>query len=641
MREALLLLAALSLGVVPAGGAGEGVRGILSQAVLTDTDAGGVPSLAVYRALSNRVAEAEGKIRGAERGIADAAGLAAWQDRVRAECLRALGPFPERTPLDARVTGTVSKSGYSVDKVLFESRPRFYVTALVFRPDPGKFAPPYPAVLIPCGHSNNGKADSGYQRGARIAAANGILAMVYDPIDQGERIQRKGSPGNCAGHNTTGVAAALVGLSTAGFRVWDGMRALDYLASRPDVDPGRLGCMGNSGGGTLTAYISALDPRVKVSAPSCFISSVRKVYDSIGPQDAEQNIFGQLAFGLDHSGWLLLRAPKPTLVCLEKKDFFPFEGATDTVARVSGIYARLGRADAIASAVNDGPHGWAEPLRVASVKWMVRWLIGAGAPFAVPPIGEPVLTDAEALVTPTGSVLDLRGAQSVYDIIAREARRLAPGRGPKPAAEVRSALGIAELAKLPVPFTRKGPARQIPSCRCEAVVLTAPGRVPLPGWLFTPDAVTGAKPLLVADGEGKEAAAEQVSRGLDAGRAVLAVDLSAVGETCGSPHKFYGAPNKDEELAVMAYALGGSLVRIRAEDVLIAARWLGTACGSDSVEVCGSGWAATPVRFAAICEPKLLPAVSYGASQVPSWTEVAEKGIRHRFSDVVNCGLVW
>ncbi len=167
---------------------------------------------------------------------------------------------------------------------------------------------------MPCGHDDNGKAAEAYQRGCILLAKNGIAALCYDPIGQAERRQlidadgKPSGPGNTTEHTMLGIGALLLGRSTAGYRVWDGIRSLDYLAERPEVDAKRLGCTGCSGGGTLTSYLMALDDRVAVAAPSCYITSLERLFATIGPQDAEQNITGQVAFGLDHADYLGLRA---------------------------------------------------------------------------------------------------------------------------------------------------------------------------------------------------------------------------------------------------------------------------------------------------------------------------------------------
>ena len=209
--------------------------------------------------------------------------------------------------------------------------------------------PPFPGVLVPCGHSANGKAAETYQRICILLAKNGMAAFCYDPIGQGERIQKldaDGKPaireGSTTEHTMAGIGALLVGRQVASYRIWDGLRALDYLAGRPEIDPARLGCTGNSGGGTMTAYLMALDDRIAVAAPSCYITSLERLFATIGPQDAEQNITGQVAAGMDHADYVTMRAPKPTLLSVGTRDFFDIQGSWDTFREVKLLYGRLG-----------------------------------------------------------------------------------------------------------------------------------------------------------------------------------------------------------------------------------------------------------------------------------------------------------
>src|SRR2546423_4058776 len=270
--------------------------------------------------------------------------IAKRQAALRAKFLEALGGFPEKAPLNAQVVGTLKGDGFRVEKVIYESRPNHHVTANFYIPD-GKG--PFPGVLVPCGHSDNGKAAEAYQRACILMAKNGLAVLCYDPIGQGERLQlpvenKKPLVVSVNEHTMVGVGALLVGQSTAGYRIWDGIRSLDYLASRPEVDAKKLGCTGNSGGGTLTAYLMALDERIVCAAPSCYITSLERLFATIGPQDAEQNITGQVAFGMEHADYLTMRAPRPTLMCIAAQDYFDKQGAHTSFQEAKSIYKKLG-----------------------------------------------------------------------------------------------------------------------------------------------------------------------------------------------------------------------------------------------------------------------------------------------------------
>ena len=162
----------------------------------------------------------------------------ARQAKLREFFWKQLGPMPERTPLEPVETGRVIREGFTVTKVLFQSRPKFYVTGAYFQPDQEKYPPPYPGVLVVCGHSANGKAYEGYQKACALLALNGIAAFIIDPIGQGERLQmideagKAKIKGSTREHSALGEGSILLGRNTASFEVWDGIRGIDYLQAR-------------------------------------------------------------------------------------------------------------------------------------------------------------------------------------------------------------------------------------------------------------------------------------------------------------------------------------------------------------------------------------------------------------------------
>src|SRR5205814_1848409 len=176
----------------------------------------------------------------------------------------------------------------------------------------------------------------------------------------------KGLPGitsMTSEHTMVGVGALLVGRSTASYRIWDGIRSLDYLASRPEIDAKHLGCTGSSGGGTLTSYLMALDDRIVAAAPSCYITSLERLFATIGPQDAEQNITGQVAFGMEHADYLTMRAPRPTLICAASRDFFDIQGTWASFREAKRAYGLLSYAERVDLVESDSGHGFPKPQR--------------------------------------------------------------------------------------------------------------------------------------------------------------------------------------------------------------------------------------------------------------------------------------
>ena len=212
---------------------------------------------------------------------------------VRKKIAACFGPFPERTPLNPRVTGTVERDAYTIEKVIFESRPGFLVTANLYVPKGKK--PPLPGVVGSCGHSTGGKAEPAYQSFAQGLARMGYVVLIFDPIGQGERLQyghveKEHRPGVGVGeHLLAGNQQFLVGEFFGSWRAWDGIRALDYLLTRPEVDPKLVGITGNSGGGTMTTWLCGLDRRWAMAAPGCFVTTFRRnrSYASFAPRTSK------------------------------------------------------------------------------------------------------------------------------------------------------------------------------------------------------------------------------------------------------------------------------------------------------------------------------------------------------------------
>lgn len=509
-----------------------------------------------------------------------------WQERLRSAFLKALGELPERTPLNPRVVATIERDGYRVEKVIYESRPQHFVTAVLYLPL-GKG--PFPGVLVPCGHSANGKGSEAYQQVCIMLARSGMAALCYDPIDQGERIQLftpEGKPAasNTTGHCITGLGAILLGQNTATYRVWDGIRSLDYLASRPEIDPQRLACTGNSGGGTLTSYLMALDDRIGPAAPSCYLCGFRRLLATIGPQDAEQNIFGQLAFGMDHSDYVLMRAPKPTLILAATHDFFAIDGTWPLFREAKRTYTRLGVPHLVDIVEADEKHGYTAPQRRAAVQFMRRHLLGIDGPVEIDP-NPPVLTDKEILCTPEGQVMRLPGARSVYDINREMAARLAEQRREKwqqrsrdeSLAAVRRLTGIRPIDQLPPPELKRHASRRRDGYRIDLISIELGPTLWLPALAFVPDK-PAAEACLYLHEQGKSADAAPggpIEARVRAGQLVLAVDLSGCGELRPTHKGNYGGvfgPNFND--AYTAYLLGRSFLAQRAEEIYLCLRAL-------------------------------------------------------------------
>jgi cephalosporin-C deacetylase-like acetyl esterase len=559
-----------------------------------------------------------------------------YQKRMRTFFVEQLGGFPERTPLNPKVVGKQSRDGYHIEKVIFESQPRHYVTAVLYLPDT---KPPYPGVLIPCGHSANGKAYESYQRAGILLAKNGMAALCYDPIGQGERSQlldEQGKPrfGSTHEHTLVGVGSILLGANVARYRIWDGMRALDYLAGRPEVDAKRLGCTGNSGGGTLTSYLMALDERIVCAAPSCYLTTFERLIDTIDPQDAEQNVHGQIAFGMDHPDYVMMRAPRPTLICCATRDFFDISGTWDNFRQAKRLYTRLGFAERVDLVETDASHGFSGPLRIGMARWMSRWLLDKDT--AITESDFPVMTDKEMQCTPRGQVMLIDGARSVFEINTEIEKHFAEDRQrfwketPKAAAlaRVREIAGIRSLVELPQPEIDRLGTVEHDGYKIQTIALKLEQRIWLPALLFQPDKPSGESYLYV-HGEGKhvDAGADgPIAKLAQAGHIVLAVDLRGIGETESTKggkswEPYFGNDWKDY---FFAYLLGKSYVGMRTEDILVSARFLAASRSGQPnarVHLVGIGEAGPAALHAAALEPQTFDSVRLERSIV-SWQNV-------------------
>lgn len=602
-----------------------------------ETDAG--PTSAMLSRHVRRLAdEAFERRRKEYESVKTAEDAVARQSRLRKHFLEHLGGLPERTPLDARTVGTIDGDGYRVEKVMYESQPAHHVTAVLFLP---KSPPPYPGVVIPCGHSSTGKAAQ--QRMCILLAKNGIAALSYDPIGQGERSQILDDDGKqkyraTSEHNVIGQSSVPLGRNTATFRIWDGMRSIDYLAGRSEVDEDRIGVTGCSGGGTLTSYLMALDERVACAAPSCYITSFQRLLDTIGPQDAEQNIHGQLAFGMDHADYLMMRAPRPTLVLASTHDFFDIDGTWDSFRQAKRFYTRLGYAERVSLVETDAKHGYPKLQREAMVRWMRRFLLGIDEPVTEPDFE--THSTGELQCTPDGQVMLMDGERSVLDLNVDFSNRLSGQRRTKwkvgserqTLDEVRRLAGIRKLEDLPLCKVVEHGFVQREGYRIGKCSIQPEPGIHLPMLLFAPPQPSGRR-VLYLHGDGKGADAEpggRIEQLVRRGDQVLAVDLRGMGET--------KTTGRD---VMISYLLGQSLVGIRAQDVLTASltfRNRKLSDPSDRIHIIAEGRAIPPAVHAAALEPELFASLEM-KGDVPSWADVVRLPTTGRMSETVHGAL--
>jgi cephalosporin-C deacetylase-like acetyl esterase len=503
------------------------------------------------------------------RTVADAN---ARKEIVRKKILHSIGGLPTfNGPLNARVTGQLRSETHTIEKVIFESLPGFYVTGNLYRPNA---AGRYPALLVPAGHTQEGKPEA--QILAANLAAKGFIALTYDPIGQGEREQtylpqlgRPLSGGGGNEHLELGVRNILIGQSVARYFIHDGKRAIDYLVTRPDVNPDRIGVTGCSGGGAITAYIAAFDPRIKAAAPGCFISTFRKLFAG-NTADSEMSLPSFLANGLDLADLFELPAPLPWLMLATTEDYFTPAGAQPVYDEVSRWYSLYGAAGKVRYFVGPGPHGTPLESREEIYRWMTRWLKGGKGETKDQPVK--LYTSLELLVTKSGHVDDEPRSRKLHQIIRDE---FSATRQPRTVGALRS-----ELNRLGVPSKGGAPAVKSveqsdrPEYRIEQIRFASEPGAAIGAKLYVPK-TTGRKsaviiieetrlpvPLFVQRSQSTTALAEAMVR---AGRIVLELEpRNSPDANEGRPFLGNWVTNERAEL------VGRNLAAMRAHDILVA-----------------------------------------------------------------------
>lgn len=537
-----------------------------------------------------------------------------------------IGGLPtERTPLNLQRTGTIDRGDYRIEKIVFESSPRFYVTANLYVPQTG--SGPFPAVLHPTGHSTAAKARAFYQTLSLGLVKQGFIVLTYDPLGQGERrlfydsdLADSKVGGTTVEHDMVGMQSLLAGESIARYMIWDGIRALDLLASLPQVDARRLAVAGCSGGGTMTAYIAALDDRIQAAASACYITDWEDQLQGTGPQDAEQEFPDQLKLGFNHIDFILAFAPKPYLVCNTEQDFFPLSGARRTVDEAKRLYSALGVPDRIGWAVGPGGHGMPPVVREAVYGWMKHWLKdGPSGPAAEPKFQTEF--EQDLYVTNTGQVSTSLGGETASSENSRRYSTLVPPRQtPRSMADldgVRRVLveKIASVTRFERQAGKISYRKEPPQVR-DGYTLTpmwldlAEGRQ-LFAELLEPEAAhTRRKTILYLDEAGATAAARENGSGAALARLgyrVFALDLSGMGATTSRWGGYASAWFGQEKTAWLALMVGRPLVGIRMDDI---GRGLDALAESDLLfdnraMAFASGAAAVPLLHRAVLDTRL------------------------------------
>ncbi len=552
--------------------------------------------------------------------------LRRWQETLRKVFIENLGGIPKSdTPLNARVTGVVPGEGFAIEKVIFESRPRHYVTANLYVPA-GRTAPGG-AVLFLCGHHLAAKQTPEYQAVCQTLVRAGLVVLAMDPIGQGERLGyfepslgRASVPGGCDEHDHAGVQCRLIGDGIARYFLHDAMRGIDYLRSRPEVAPDRIGVTGNSGGGMQTSLMMLADPRIAAAAPGTFITS-RDHYQRTGqPQDAEQIWAGFTGAGYDHEAILLAMTPKPVCVLAATSDFFPIEGTRHTVMRARGAWDLCDRGDALELVEDNAQHAYTPTLARAAARFFRRHLLGLEYEQSAV---EPTIFPAKVLqCTVTGQVRgELPGAEFVFEANAVRCEQIETERRSLAAEELRARarawlrerVFAGRLACAPQPRLIERGRRLGPLEVDIAFWWTQPDLANL-GLLFRARDRRGAQPVTLAVWDGGTQTLSDHAKWIEAtcaaGREVLVLSLCGVGPLRPDPINTWPSDGHLGTLPKLGddlLWLGDSLVALRTFELLrvldVLATWPDLA--ADDVTVYGSGRMGLHARLAAALDSRI------------------------------------
>lgn len=287
-----------------------------------------------------------------------------------------LWPLPEKTDLKAKVTGTFDVGNVTIENLHYQSKPGLYVTGNLYRPTESKKK--LPAILYVCGHSGKGRDGNktAFQDHGLWFASNGYVCLVVDTLQLGEVAGKHHGT-----YNLDRFWWHSRGYTPAGVELWNGIRGIDYLLSRPEVDPAKIGVTGISGGGATTVWVAAADDRVKVAVPVSGMSDLQSyVTDNVinGHCDC---MFVYNLYRWEWTTILALFAPKPLLFANSDNDsIFPMDGNRRIVARLRKLYEMLGKKDLVDEYVSKGGHAYRPDLRVAIFGFINKHLKGDTGP---------------------------------------------------------------------------------------------------------------------------------------------------------------------------------------------------------------------------------------------------------------------
>jgi cephalosporin-C deacetylase-like acetyl esterase len=575
--------------------------------------------------------------------------IRARQKHVRESFWTLIGGEPERTPLHLRTTGSFSRPNYTVENIVYESRPGLIIPANLYLPRSSESR--LPGVLFQMGHSLNGKAAAIYQYCIQGLVQLGFVVLAFDPMGQGERtaypdpktgLTRLGSADD--EHTYPGKQLILCGDTSTRLQTWDAVRSLDVLASHPKVDAKRLASTGNSGGGTTTMFLTAVDDRLACAAPSCPNTENHAVLNLNGPgsvDDAEQDLLDAPSRTIDRWDLPHPHAPKPLLILVSARDWFGtyspryLENGRTEFARLQRVYASLGAPPShLRWYESPLPHGLGYNMRMEIYNFLRIQLQGTATPIEKEP---PTSPEPDAtLFAAQGNVSKLNSKTPFLLARDQAATILTPPVSPGFAGRLKELLRLDPPATKPPRVLGRVASR---ACDAEAIEIDVTPEVTVPAWVFHPHATPTTPPLILLEPGGRNANWGEDSlyqRLAAAGRLVIAPDLRALGDLRAEyPRHAFGHAASHQNEDAYAWAslmLGRPLLGQRVSDILAVVRAASLLYKSPGVHIGALSHLTVPALLAAAIEPKI--ASLHLSRPLVSWRSLVEQeSYNHPFAN--------
>lgn len=579
------------------------------------------------------------------------------QAQVRKKILGLIGGLPDRTgPVPVKQFGSVSGDGFRIEKIAYESLPNFFVTANVFVPASG--SGPFPAIIVTPGHGAGKQSE--YNWGANFARA-GIVALLVDPLGQDERMQHwdpeieSSKIERLGEHEHASLSSLLIGDHVSRYFINDGMRGVDYLSERQDVDAKHIGAFGCSGGGTITAYLAALDPRISVAATACFITSLKELFPTQGPQDAEQTLPRFAAEGLDFADWVELAAPRPYAIVSTMQDMFPFAGAQQTYDEAKRFYDLYAAGEELKWITGPGGHGNLGPISNQILAFLAKNLKPDST---VPEFKQFRPPDAGVLIaTPTGQISTSLNSKTVESLNRERAlSRIAPEAvidsnaalakfQERIRTEIRQTAAIgAQPGAAPVVSVAK--EEQRPGYRLQTLSIQVEPQMERGFELSAILAIQDSpdpKPVIVMLDElpaERTAASGDFTGLVNSGHNVVALQSrgTPVDAQNGQSEKFALGPYMGVNLR--AIIAGKTLVGMRTDDVIRVVNWLASRSGIDrnSITIYGKGALGMVALHAAALDTRITRVVA--ENTLTSYRTALDAPLHRNLSEITIPGVL-